>query len=208
MKFNSSFPFTLINQTQFDMKTKLYLLVFTFFALQSASAQAVFGVTPGIGLHNAYLGIKFNNLVPFVSLQYLNADYEYAEEDYTEDFSGSLLIPTLGAKWFIGGQNSIKSYLQLAVSKPIVSGKLEYDGEEDPDFGDAINNLSLFGAELGFGVEYFFDDHFSIGGEYGLRMVTGKFEVDDEFDAYTVKAAIRPTYSKVSFNYYFGSSQE
>jgi opacity protein-like surface antigen len=173
------------------------------------NGQAAFGVSPGLGFNSAYLGIKVNDKVlPYISLQYAGAKYKYEEPDYTDEFSGSLIVPTLGLKLFLGGTNNIRSYLNIAVSKPIVSGELKYDDEVDEAFDDAISNISLIGAEAGFGVEYFFDDNFSVGGEYGIRYLGGKFEVNDEFDDYSVKANIKPTYSKIGFNFYFSRKTE
>lgn len=89
-----------------------------------------------------------------------------------------------------------------------MSGKLEYDGEEEEEISDAIKNINVFGAEAGFGVEYFFDDNFSIGGEYGIRFFSGKYETVDEFDNFTLKMNINPTYTKLALNFYFGGKAE
>ena len=192
------------------MKTiSLFIILFATALFTSGYGQAVFGVSPGLGYNGAYLGIQVsNNFIPYVGLQYLGVHYQYEEEDYQEELNASAIVPTLGAKLFLGGSGSIRSYLNGSISKPLISGKLKYDGEPDEEFSDAVDNISVFGAEVGFGVEYFFDSHFSIGGEYGIRFVNGKFEVEDEFDGYSVKAGVTPTYTKISFNYYFAAKEE
>jgi hypothetical protein len=167
---------------------KKYMFLFTFFLTGfccSVNAQMAFGVSPGLGFNSAYLVLQASkNFLPYLGIQYVGAKYTYEEDSYKDEFSGSILIPTLGLKLFVGGTNNIRSYLNVAVSKPIVSGKLEYDGEPDQEFDDALDKLSLLGGEVGFGVEYFFDDNFSIGGEYGIR------------------------FSKIGVNFYFSRKTE
>jgi len=187
----------------------LFVILFTALWSTSGFGQAVFGVSPGLGFNSAYLGIQVNdNFIPYLSMQYLGVHYLYEEEDYQEELNASAIVPTLGAKLFLGGSGPIRSYLNGSISKPLITGKLQYDGEPDEEFADAVDNISVLGAEVGFGVEYFFDARFSIGGEFGIRFVSGKFEVDDEFDPYSVKAGVTPTYTKISFNYYFAAKEE
>lgn len=192
------------------MKQTLLLLSFLFSGLFfHATGQTVFGVSPGLGLNSAYGGILIGeNLIPYFSFQYIGAQYTYEEPDYKDEFTGNLFVPTLGIKWYIGGSGKIRSYMNLAVSKPFISGAIKYDGEVDEEFDDIVNEISLIGMELGFGVEYFLDDHFSVNGEYGLRYLRGKFEVSDEFDDFKVKASLTPTFSKVGVNFYFSRKEE
>ena len=191
------------------MKNLFFAFVIITTSIATSQAQVVFGVSPGLGLTSGYIGIQAgDNMVPYLSLQYLGARYKYEEEDFTDEFTGALLVPTLGLKWFVGGSGDIKSYINLAISKPIITGKLEYDGEPDEDFEEAVDNISLLGGELGFGVEYLFSEQFSMGGEFGIRTVSGKFETSDDFGEYSVKAGITPTYSKISLNFYFLRNSE
>ena len=216
------------------MKTKILLLVlFTALVLINKSyGQFSFGVSPGIGLNSAYFGYKINNkIVPYIGFQYLNAKFKYEEsgEKYDWDlnqvvsyseknvFSGSLYIPNIGVKYFIKQQNKIKAYLSLNISKPLLSGNLKYDGEEDEDFKESIKNISMWGGEFGFGVEYFFDENFSIGGEFGLRYLHLKYNDTYESDLYNPNTGnyqdteiendyrfnMSPTFSRISLNYYF-----
>ena len=215
------------------MKTKLLLVLFTALVLINKSyGQFSFGVSPGIGLNSAYFGYKINNkIVPYIGFQYLNAKFKYEEsgEKYDWDlnqvvsyseknvFSGSLYIPNIGVKYFIKQQNKIKAYLSLNISKPLLSGNLKYDGEEDEDFKESIKNISMWGGEFGFGVEYFFDENFSIGGEFGLRYLHLKYNDTYESDLYNPNTGnyqdteiendyrfnMSPTFSRISLNYYF-----
>lgn len=220
------------------MKTKLLLLLLAaLFMTNESFSQFSFGVSPGISLNSAYFGYKINNkIVPYVGLQYLNVKYKYEESgekydydldqvvSYTDivDFSGSLYIPNIGVKYFIKQQNKLQAYFSLNFSKPLFSGKLElgdedYDNDAEDDFEDAIKNVGIWGGEFGFGIEYFFDENFSIGGEFGLRHLHFKYndtyersffnpdtgnnqDTDIEND---IKINMSPTFSKISLNYYF-----
>lgn len=96
--------------------------------------------------------------------------------------------------------------MTLNLSKPFVSGKLEYDGEPDEEFEDAIDNLSLLGVGFGFGVEYFFDENFSVGGEYGFQFLSANYDVS-EFDDFEFTGSFNPTYTKLTVNYYFNATE-
>lgn len=194
--------------------------------------QFSFGVSPGIGLNSAYFGYKVDNkFVPYIGFQYLNANLKYEESGQRTDwdlnqiisysdkneFSGSLYIPNIGIKYFVKQQNKIQAYLSLNLSKPILSGKLKYDGEEDENFKDVIKNISMWGGEFGFGIEYFFDENFSLGGEFGLRYIHLKYEESNDSEIYNPEAGVyqtvkiedsfkfntNPTFSKISLNFYF-----
>jgi opacity protein-like surface antigen len=193
------------------MKTKLFLFGIAMFAITySGYSQFAFGVSPGLNLNSAYFGYKVSDrLVPYVGLQVLstNVNVEFRDPGSTEtnELSASLIAPTIGARYFISQQNPVRAYFALSISKPFVSGKLEYDGEPDEDFEEAIENISLFGFEIGFGAEYFFSENFSLGGEFGLRSLSAKYEeFDVDFEEeYTVKARLTPTYTKFGLNFYF-----
>jgi hypothetical protein len=215
------------------MKIKLFvaLVAIISFSLKSYG-QFTFGVSPGIGLNSTYFGYKLNDkLVPFIGFQYAHVKFKYEETgeefdydlgdvvsySYKTEFSGSLYVPNIGIKYFIKQQNKLNAYVSLCISKPFLSGKLEYDGEADEEFKNQIKNISLWGGEAGFGVEYFFDDNFSIGGEFGLRYLhlkyndsydyefynpnTGDYEMTEIKDDYRLN--VSPTFSKLSLNFYF-----
>lgn len=215
------------------MKTKLLLFLFVFLAITTKSySQFTFGVSTGLGLKSADFGYKVNNkIVPYIGFQFLNANFnseQTGEEfDYNlnsvvsysdqTEFSGSIFIPNVGVKYFIKQKNNLQAYLSLNFSKPIISGNLKFNGEENEEFSDQIKNISLWGSELGFGVEYFFDENFSLGGEFGLRYMHLKYANSYDTDFYnpntgnyqntvvenTIKLSTNPTYSRISLNYYF-----
>ncbi len=215
------------------MKTRLLVVLFAIFAFTiNSNAQFSFGVSPGLSLNSAYFGYKVNSrIVPYVGFQFLNASYDLEESgdkydvdlnkiiSYSElsEFSGNLYIPNIGVKYFIKENNKLKAFLSINLSKPILSGKLKNDGEDDEDFKYGVDHISMWGGEFGFGVEYFFDENFSIGGEYGFRYLHLNYQDKYEtsiFDPNTgnyknteiqteYKFNMSPTYSKISLNYYF-----
>jgi len=98
---------------------------------------------------------------------------------------------------------------------------VEVDGEEVDEVGETLKDINLFAGELGFGVEYFFDDNFSIGGEFGIRYLGGKYD-DSYTDTFynpdtnsdqeteieeTYKVSTNPTFTKISLNFYFGGKE-
>lgn len=215
------------------MKIKLSVVfIAAFFTLCSTYGQFSFGVSPGIGLNSTYFGYKVNNkIVPFIGFQLLHGNFKYLEsgEDFDYDlnqviqysdetkFKGNVYIPNIGVKYFIIQKESLQAYLSACISKPLLSGKLTYDGEEEEEFNDEIKNVRLWGGEIGFGAEYFLDEHFSLGGEFGLRFLHAKYKTSYETDFYNpiigdyqettvdydYKFNLNPTYSKIALNYYF-----
>lgn len=184
------------------MKTKL---LFTFCALllftTKSYSQFAFGVSPGSGMNSAYFAYKIDsNFVPFVGLQYFNAGFN--GKDFGEEFSFSVGVfnPHIGLKYFFKHHENIKAYASLIISKPFLNAKLEFDGEEDESISEFVDNISLFGSEIGFGTEYFFDQHFSIGGEFGVRFISTSYFEDEDF---FLKLSTRNTYSKFTLNFYF-----
>lgn len=211
------------------MKKGLVLISLIIFSISLGYGQLAFGVSPGLGLNSAYFGYKVNNkLVPFIGFQHLNVNYKYEESgerynydtdavlSYTETstVTGSVYIPNIGLKYFLKEQNKIKAYASISISKPFISGKQKNDDEIDNDFDENVKSMKAWGAECGVGAEYFFDDNFSLGGEFGLRYLHLRFEETYETGPYypnyvtgdvteKVKLNASPTFSKISLNYYF-----
>jgi len=195
--------------------------------------QFSFGVSPGLNLNKAYFGYKINDkIVPYIGLQHLNANFTYEQsgerydwasnqiESFTDEvhFKGRLLMPNVGLKYFIKEHNNLHAYISANFAMALLSGKIEYDGVEEDDLQDYIKAVNIWGGEFGFGVEYFFDDNFSIGGEFGLRHLNFKYTDTYETTIYNpntgdydyetdrtedIRIGSNPTYSKISLNFYF-----
>jgi hypothetical protein len=186
-------------------KAILLISVCLLFAIKGYS-QFSFGVAPGLNTNTAYFGIKLGPIVPYVNFQYLGGSLKMESGGIEDKYSVKLIMPGVGAKFFFITKNKIKGYANLNVVKPFVSGKYVYDGDEVTEFADMIKDVSLIGGSFGFGVEYFFDDNFSIGGEYGAMYIHGKYDNSD-MDLKVNLGAI-PTYSKITLSYYFGGKGE
>lgn len=195
------------------------LLIALFGLPLAAKAQFNFGVSPGLTMNSAQFGYRFaEDWVPYVGLQYYNVNYEFTDFDFQQEFSGSLLIPTLGLKYFAIDKSDLQGYFNVNFSKPLVFGSASIDGQDDPAFDELLDGLSFWGGEFGFGAEYFFSKQFSVGGEFGLRWIRVNNEQSTEivvdFDPNTGEAItateesdlalnINPTYARFTFNFYF-----
>lgn len=194
---------------------KIVFLLILLFSFSNTNAQFSFGVSPGLNFNNAYFGYKIDNdFVPYVSFQFarISAELKQTNQDLSDpEFSNSssdrltaaLLLPSVGLKYFITTKNDVKAYANLSLSRPMLIS----------DDLDDLDDLSLFGAELGFGMEYFFSENFSVGGEYGVRYFhiynESKNDIrnfDDQIvarDTEELNIIISPTYARISLNYYF-----
>ena len=167
-------------------------------------------------------------------------EWKYIE---TGNYSGHafLFIPHVGTK-FLFGNKDVKPYFWCDVffSIPSVNAESDWKRESwsyqdgqltdhdiekgsdgvDEKTKDAIKDaLSFWGLSFGSGAEYFFSPNFSIGGEYGLRLIFNPVEYeekDEDSDTgydYTYRyiekwqgeasIALKITYATVSINFYF-----
>jgi hypothetical protein len=210
---------------------KIIVAFFTIFISSLSYGQFYFGISPGLGLTGAHFGYQMGKFVPFIGVQNFSGsittsetwtDFDYdmgevATNSYTDKFSGGVIMPSIGAKYFFKESKKLRAFGELSITKPLFRAKAVYDGEEDKEFNDAAKSIKLLGVEVGCGVEYFFDNNFSIGGFYGLRIV--KINAEDEFettyydpikdedvattDVYSVNGNLSPTFTKLTLNFYF-----
>lgn len=204
-------------------KTIIIVILAIAFSVNSYS-QFSFGVSPGITTNSASFGYKAGNIVPWVGFQLVNGgftneykDHYYDGSQWVDDVSKmtvnvNLLMPSIGVKFFAIDKGDLKAYFNLAGTKPLIRGTMKNNDTENEDFAENLKKVNIFGAELGFGAEYFFSKNFSLGGEYSLRYLGGNHTEKDEYsyngetavetDKFTVRVA--PTIAKLSLNFYFG----
>lgn len=199
------------------MKKKLFAItILTFIITSNIYGQFTFSASPGVNLNGAYMGYKVNDkIIPHIGVQYLfgKLNYNYTDaENITDkyDLSLNVIIPTIGLKYLAFSKNKLSGYFNCDLSKPLLTGKLTESNKSNNDYKDALDNVSIWGAQFGFGVEYFFDDNFSVGGEYGIRYYNLNYndknsgQKNNQESSYSDFGFIlSPTYSKVSLNYYF-----
>lgn len=210
------------------MKKTVLLFVLCMLLGLKGYSQFSFGVAPGLSTNSAYFGYKAGKVVPYVGFQYANINFKLnqtgMEWSGTEvvpfsdeiKISGNLYVPTVGIKFFAIEQNKLKAYFNLSIAKPFIRAKAEENGAEVEDINDVLKKVKLIGGEFGFGIEYFFDNNFSVGGEFGIRYMNGKYSDSYQQDVYngvdmqpedfedTYRIGLMPTYSKISLNFYFG----
>ena len=190
-----------------------------------------FGVSPGVGFSGAYFGFRGSRVMPYLGMQHIsanvNASYSGREFDYDlnrivnfsheDELKGSATIIEIGARLMMKQSGPKRSYWNFSLAKPFIEASLTEDGVEDRDLKEDLKNFKSFGAGVGYGVEYFFHPQFTIGGEFGLRILHMSYEdtYDDEiYDPntgnyvtapreYSIKGSLRPTYSRISINFYF-----
>jgi hypothetical protein len=189
-----------------------------------AFGGVAFGVNPIGPTREVYAGYRIGPVVPQLSVDYgsLNGSLEYRDEDNDEEYSGkvrmSVLTPSVGTK-LIFGNSDLKPFARASLGIPILSFKLdldldEYDEDEAliEDFVDIIKEGlgQPFIFAGGAGVEYFFADRFSIGGELKYRLLTagGKWEFTEDDLTYwngsiDLGGSIAGTSSALWLNYYF-----
>ncbi|MBN2000284.1 sigma-70 family RNA polymerase sigma factor [candidate division KSB1 bacterium] len=246
------------------MRFKLFLSILLFGLATCLSAQSdfVFGIKPGNTVNSAYFGLKMDNLVPMVGVDvvWLTASGKYtdtSEDQWNSYYDGTnykqktvssidmegsalLLIPHIGAKYFLGS-GDVKPYFfgNAFFSMPSVkmesswkdeswyyedNRQVDHDtdkGSEDLDeeTEDIIKDvLGFWGITIGGGAEYFFSERFSIGGEYGIRLLFNSVNIsgesgDSDPNGYgqsyrnewegELSASLRVTYAVVSLNFYF-----
>lgn len=218
------------------MKKTLVLLAFATVCLcATVNAQFNFGVSPGFNLSNSHIGYRFGKFEPTVSFAFIKGNYKTVTEgqrfdsngnlvNYTETSSGKggLYLPGIGLKYFCKSTGKITSYFSLTLIKPILSASAETDGINDQQVEDEVKKLRLFGAQLGYGVEYFFDPNFSVGGEFGLLFVKARYKSTDTVEKFDPvngqfvdtqektddKFVLNPTYATISLNFYFSKQAE
>ena len=181
--------------------------------------QFIFQISPGPKFNGVNIGYKLDKGYLFYGgLQFVNVNYSLDETGErivdgkltlyhdASNFSKDLYIPNLGFKFYFGEGNKLKPYTNINIAKPLVKGFPK----------NVINKINWTG-ELGFGSEYFFDENFSIGGEFGIRNldvnVTKEYreEIFDPVSGNTLsttkttqlKTDFSPTYTRISLNFYF-----
>ena len=214
------------------MKNKLLLSAVLLLLSSASFGQLIFGISPGFSFNGGYIGYKINkNVVIYGGLQFASVSFKFDEKgkefdsfdnlvDYhnKSEFKGGIFVPNIGVKHYFKPTNKLRPYTTLNLAKPILKAKLESGDENlDKEVEDAVKNIKIWAGELGFGTEYFFDENFSIGGEFGIRHLNINVEntrtrtlndpntgdpVDVKINT-EAKTRLNPTYSRLSLNFYF-----
>ncbi len=191
------------------MKKIITVLCISILTSAYAFSQITFSVKPGMNLNGANIGYQLGKLKPYLGYQL------YGFSSYEKRISGvttseqivalNASMPFIGVKYDLVKNENLATSINLTFFKPIIHGRSVNDGEGDDSFKEEINKFSVWGAELGFSSEYFFDEHFSIGGEFGFRY--GKYRIKDEniaADRIDIQRYLfNTTYTSLSLNFYY-----
>ena len=139
----------------------------------------VFSVSPGQLLQGAQLGMCYGKLQPYIGLDIMGASGKAkvtdVDDSYTElSASATLWIPNIGTRYYFSSKE-LKPYVYAGFLKSIatVSAKTKTNTTETKFEGASKDQLTsllgFWGVSAGFGAEYPFSEHFSVGGEYGYR---------------------------------------
>lgn len=200
-------------------------VLFFLTSLEKVSAQEsergfVFGVRPGGISSSGYIGLNRDPFIPFAGLDFIaiNVNFDVVGRDDVigVDASVSLLWPYVGVKYFLS-QQSLRPYLTASVFRGLSFGSSKYTGRLSADeamlkedIEDAsksfLNNLT--GLLLGGGVEYQVSNRFSIGGEYGIRLLFGgvdqRLRIDEDEELFLdASLNMKSLYAAITANFYF-----
>jgi hypothetical protein len=187
------------------MKKLIAIGIFVLMVSSLANAQTSFSVKPGLNFNGANIGKVYEKAAPYVGFQFVNLTEKYENENHTSGGNKDkiyVFMPYVGSKFFVYENENIKGAIHTTLFKPIYYYREINDGEVDENNND--ESIRFWGAELGFGMEYFFDEHFSIGGEFGYRFGFLGNKYDDPGSAYwrSEQQIINMTYVSASMNFY------
>ena len=207
------------------MKHKLVCAVVAIALLVPALSLAgplVFSVSPGQLLQGAQFGMSSGKLQPYIGFDLLGASgkvkiTDTATDTYEEITAGAtLMIPSIGARYYLSSKE-LKRYVYASFLKSIatVSAKTKTGTSESKFEGAAKDQLTsllgFWGVSAGFGAEYPFSEHFSVGGEYGFRYLRTHAKGDADAGSLLltegmsdeVTASLKHSMARIVLNYEF-----
>jgi hypothetical protein len=211
---------------------KITVLLFLAFGFNSFS-QVSFGLNMSKNTNSAQFGYVYKRFNPYAAFQYTSVKGEVnAKLQEFDPFDGeiystnldlsaklSMIMPTIGLKFFAVERNKLKAFANVFYSKPMLRAKLDIGFPEfESEVDRVVRDIKFNSFGFGVGAEYFFDPNFSIGGEFGFMSTRMKTSIDFTQEAYDfntgdfvtltntigLKAAMSPTYARLSLNFYFG----
>jgi len=169
----------------------------------------------------AHFGYRTGKFLVGAGLEY--SGYSAEVRDIYRDTSGhadsskvsgavrySILLPQVAARYYFGGgdgseqEGGISPYVGLSAFYSIGSTDYIEYGVRDTAMIRALNRelTGNIGGSVAFGVEYAFSPSFSIGGEFGLRLVSIVLGDEPESSARQTEIGAE-THAALCLNYYF-----
>lgn len=200
-------------------------------ALSPALAQGGFGlcVKPGMLVNAVHFGAHTGSMFAGFGLEFASVSTEqkstYQSPDTTTNSTTktavNLFLPQLGAKIFLGGGDEgsdqtghADPYVWLGGFYSLATASATYsDGDtsySDTAWAREVRDVlgGNFGGAIAVGGEYYFSPHFSVGGEFGVRMLfAGTKDEHDYGEGYKSIAqqnlGLGVTYTTAGLNFYF-----
>jgi hypothetical protein len=200
----------------------------------SAHAQGGFAfcVKPGMLVNAAQVGYKSDVLFAGLGCEFATVGLtsKYSRTDstyeppysysYTSKYDVSLFLPQVALRYFFGGTDAegggggvVRPYAAASVFYTLSAVRIQTsDGEtthrdttSERQLRDVLNGN--VGGTVAFGGEYFFSSGFSIGGEFGCRMLFAGQKSSYESPGYSYVSSntlgLGVTYTTLGLNFYF-----
>ena len=196
------------------LRISLIILISLTSIIQSAPNNSSFKIGFPVSTFQIMLGDKNyqgKNFTPLVGLGYFSASSKKDGSSNDSDYSIKFLLPRAGARIMGARIGDLNYYYlgELFLVVPFVSGS-EITKSEEKEIKDELN---LIGVTLGWGVENYFSDSFSIGGEFSFNWIYHSVERESSYydyydyssstDKYNVITTLSATIAQITFNYYF-----
>jgi len=204
----------MIHQIMKSIRFSLITLLSLTAVLQSAPRNTSFKIGVPVSTFQIMLGdrnYQGKNFTPTVGISYFGTSTQRKGGSNDYDYSIKFLLPRVGAR-MIGARIGDLNYYyvgELFLVMPFVSGS----DITNADKTEIKDELDLIGVTLGWGVEYYFSDSFSLGGEITLNWIYHSVEKEstnwDYYDysssteKYNVITTLSATMSQITLNYYF-----
>jgi len=197
-----------------------------------AEGGFAFCVKPGMLVNATQVGYKSDNLFAGVGCEFatvgLTSEYSRNDSTYeppyvyksTSKYDVSLFLPQLALRYFFGGtggesggSGEVRPYAAASAFYTLSAVRItSSDGQttvrdtaSERQLSDALNGN--VGATVAFGGEYFFSPKFSIGGEFGCRMLFAGQKSSYESPGYSYVSSsslgLGVAYTALGLNFYF-----
>jgi len=196
------------------VRFSIIMLITVSTVIQSSPYNSSFKIGMPVSTFEIMFGDKNyqgKNLTPLVGIGYFSTSTKRdgSSDDY--DYSIKFLLPRLGTR-IMGSRIGDLNYYYLSelfLVIPFVSGS-DISSSDEKEIKDELN---LLGVTLGWGVEHYFSDSFSIGGEFSFNWIYHSVERESyEYDyntntdtssKYDMITTLSATMTQLTFNYYF-----
>ncbi|MBC8213422.1 MAG: hypothetical protein H8E71_02140 [Candidatus Marinimicrobia bacterium] len=192
----------------------LVSIIVLFSTVQAGLFNSSFKIGNPVSSYQVILGersLQDKIIIPVVGMGYFGFLNKQDGSDNDYDFSVKLLLPSVGVRMLDNKVGSLNSYYlgELFLIIPFVSGS-ELSSSEEEDIKDG---LDLFGLKVGYGVENYFSESFSIGGEISLNWIYLSIDAEaydydyetgtETIDKYDLITTLGATLVQITFSYYF-----